>query len=141
MDGWLGRLDRSAVSALGWLAVRPRWAAAFLVTLCLALNLPGIATLPVTDRDEARFAQATKQMLETGDFIDIRFQNDPRYKKPVGAYWLQAASVKAVRRRRDERDLGLSGALLSRHPRGGAADLVGGEGRPMDGRTRCWRRS
>ncbi len=94
MDGWLGRLDRNAVSALGWLAVRPRWAAAFLITLCLALNLPGIASLPVTDRDEARFAQATKQMLETGDFIDIRFQEDARYKKPIGAYWLQAASVK-----------------------------------------------
>jgi 4-amino-4-deoxy-L-arabinose transferase-like glycosyltransferase len=94
MDGWLGRLDRGAVLALGWLAVRPRWTAAFLVMLCLALNLPGIASLPVTDRDEARFAQATKQMLESGDFIDIRFQNDPRYKKPIGAYWLQAASVK-----------------------------------------------
>jgi 4-amino-4-deoxy-L-arabinose transferase-like glycosyltransferase len=94
MDGWLGRLDRGAVSALGWLAVRPLWAAAFLVVLCLAVNLPGIASLPVTDRDEARFAQATKQMLETGDFIDIRFQEDPRYKKPIGAYWLQAASVK-----------------------------------------------
>jgi 4-amino-4-deoxy-L-arabinose transferase-like glycosyltransferase len=31
-----------------------------------ALFLPGIATLPVTDRDSARFAQASKQMLETG---------------------------------------------------------------------------
>jgi|EndMetStandDraft_3_1072993.scaffolds.fasta_scaffold43145_2 4-amino-4-deoxy-L-arabinose transferase-like glycosyltransferase len=94
MDGWLGALDRKAVSALGWLAVRPRWTAAFLIALCLAMNLPGIASLPVTDRDEARFAQATKQMLESGDFIDIRFQDDPRYKKPIGAYWLQAASVK-----------------------------------------------
>jgi len=94
MDAWLGGLDRRAVSALGWLAVRPRWAAAFLVALCLVVNLPGIASLPVTDRDEARFAQATKQMVETGDLIDIRFQDDPRYKKPIGAYWLQAASVK-----------------------------------------------
>jgi 4-amino-4-deoxy-L-arabinose transferase-like glycosyltransferase len=93
MDGWLGRLDRNAVSALGWLAVRPGWAAAFLVALCLTMNLPGIASLPVTDRDEARFAQATKQMLESGDFIDIRFQEEARYKKPIGAYWLQAASV------------------------------------------------
>lgn len=96
MDRWLGRLDRQAVSALGWLAVRPSWAAAFLVLFCLALHLPGIATLPVTDRDEARFAQATKQMLETGDFIDIRFQDDPRYKKPIGIYWLQSVSVAAL---------------------------------------------
>jgi hypothetical protein len=66
MDAWLAQLDRKAVAALGWLAVRPRWAAAFLVALCLVVNLPGIAALPVTDRDEARFAQASKQMVETG---------------------------------------------------------------------------
>jgi len=96
MDRWLGKLDRRAVTALGWLAVRPRWAALFLVLFCVALHLPGLATLPVTDRDEARFAQATKQMLETGDFIDIRYQDDPRYKKPIGIYWLQAVSVAAL---------------------------------------------
>src|SRR6185312_12445454 len=44
-------------------------------------------------RDEARFAQATKQMLETGEYIDIHFQDEVRYKKPVGIYWLQAAAV------------------------------------------------
>ncbi|MBI3444413.1 MAG: glycosyltransferase family 39 protein [Magnetospirillum sp.] len=32
-------------------------------------------------------------MLETGDFIRIQFQSEMRAKKPVGAYWLQAASV------------------------------------------------
>ena len=62
-----------------------------LLVLCLVLFLPGIAELPVTDRDEARFAQATKQMLETGDFVDIRFQDEPRWKKPIGIYWMQAA--------------------------------------------------
>ena len=51
-------------------------------------------TLPPTDRDEARFVQATKQMLETGDYVDIRFQDAHRYKKPIGIYWLQAAAVK-----------------------------------------------
>ena len=45
------------------------------------------------DRDEPRYTQATKQMLETGDFIDIRFQSEARHKKPVGIYWMQAASV------------------------------------------------
>ncbi len=93
MDRWLGGLDRDAAAALGWLTLRPRFAAAFLIALCAVMALPGIATLPVTDRDEARFAQATKQMLETGDYVDIRFQDDPRYKKPIGIYWLQALSV------------------------------------------------
>ncbi len=49
----------------------------------------------MTDRDEARFVQATKQMVETGDWIDIRLQDEPRYKKPIGIYWLQGAAVLA----------------------------------------------
>ncbi len=35
-------------------------------------------------------------MLETGNFVDIRFGHEPRYKKPVGIYWLQAAATEAV---------------------------------------------
>jgi 4-amino-4-deoxy-L-arabinose transferase-like glycosyltransferase len=55
--------------------------------------LAGVFTVQTLDRDEARYAQATAQMLESGDFVDIRFQEDPRHKKPVGIYWLQAVSV------------------------------------------------
>lgn len=58
--------------------------------------LPGQTTLPPTDRDEARFVQASRQMLETGDFIDIRFQDEARHKKPVGIYWLQSLSAAAA---------------------------------------------
>ncbi len=64
-----------------------------LTLLCLVLMLPGLSSLPPMDRDESRFMQATRQMLETGDFIRIQFQQEMRAKKPVGAYWLQAASV------------------------------------------------
>ena len=66
---------------------------ALLAVLCLGLYLPGIAALPPLDRDEARFAQATRQMLVTGDFLRARFQDEARNKKPIGIYWLQAASV------------------------------------------------
>jgi len=55
--------------------------------------LSGVFTVQPLDRDEARYAQATTQMLESGDYIDIRFQDAERYKKPVGIYWLQALSV------------------------------------------------
>ncbi|HWK47575.1 MAG TPA: glycosyltransferase family 39 protein [Stellaceae bacterium] len=64
-----------------------------LVLLSLALFTPGIATIPPVDRDEARYIQATRQMLETHDFVQIRFQDEARNKKPVGVYWLQAALV------------------------------------------------
>jgi 4-amino-4-deoxy-L-arabinose transferase-like glycosyltransferase len=66
---------------------------AVLAILSLASFLPGFFQIPPVDRDEARFAQATKQMIETGDYVDIRFQDEARYKKPVGIYWLQAAVV------------------------------------------------
>src|SRR5271170_772367 len=70
---------------------------ALLGFLCLCLYLPGLAAIPVLDRDEARFAQATRQMLETGDFLHIRFQDEARNNKPAGIYWLQAAAVGALR--------------------------------------------
>ncbi|MFL2660874.1 MAG: ArnT family glycosyltransferase [Alphaproteobacteria bacterium] len=54
--------------------------------------LQGVFDLPVMDRDEARFATASKTMLHTKDFIDIRMVDEPRYKKPVGIYWLQTFS-------------------------------------------------
>lgn len=60
---------------------------------CLMIMLPGLASLPPLDRDESRFMQATRQMLESGDFIRIQFQDEMRAKKPAGAYWLQAFSV------------------------------------------------
>src|SRR5207248_10805322 len=83
-------MGRDRVWLSGW---RPY---ALLAALCFALYLPGIATLPPLDRDEARFAQATRQMLETGDFLRIRFQDEARNKKPAGIYWLQAAAVGAL---------------------------------------------
>lgn len=72
--------------------VRPYLA---LLLLCLGLYIPGQAAVPPLDRDESRYMQASKQMLETGDFVAIRFQETPRNKKPVGIYWAQAAAVAA----------------------------------------------
>ena len=73
---------------------RPRYLPYFLLLLLsLALFVPGQASLPPLDRDESRYTQATAQMFETGNFVDIRFQDQPRYLQPAGIYWLQAASV------------------------------------------------
>lgn len=64
-----------------------------LFLLCFIAWVPGFFTLPPLDRDESRFAQASKQMIETGNYVDIRYSIGPRYKKPVGIYWMQAAST------------------------------------------------
>ena len=64
-----------------------------LIVFAVFAALAGLTTLPPLDRDEARFAQATAQMLETGDYVTIRLQEKERNKKPVGIHWMQAASV------------------------------------------------
>jgi 4-amino-4-deoxy-L-arabinose transferase-like glycosyltransferase len=74
----------------GW---RGPAAAAF---IAFVAGLPGLLAVPPLDRDESRFAQATAQMLESGDFVVIQFQDQPRFKKPVGIHWLQAATVELV---------------------------------------------
>src|SRR5713226_2854325 len=71
-------------------------AMAVLLAVALLGFLPGFFSIPPIDRDEARFAQATKQMVESGEYVDIRFQDEVRYKKPVGIYWLQAGVVKTA---------------------------------------------
>lgn len=65
------------------------------LAVMLIASLAGIFTLPVMDRDEARFAQATAQMLETRDFVRISFLDEDRNKKPVGIHWIQLATVSA----------------------------------------------
>ena len=90
------RLDKAGAALADWMdggAARPY---AVLAVLCLALYLPGFFSIPPTDRDESRFAQASKQMIATGDYVDIRYQDTPRHKKPIGIYWLQAASVQLL---------------------------------------------
>ena len=69
------------------------------VSLCVLVvfsisSLIAHHTVMPTDRDESRFAQASKQMAATGDLVVVRFQNELRAKKPAGIYWLQSASAK-----------------------------------------------
>ncbi|MFT5932704.1 MAG: 4-amino-4-deoxy-L-arabinose transferase-like glycosyltransferase, partial [Hyphomonas sp.] len=71
----------------GWKA----WVLLFVITFGAAA--PGVFILPALDRDESRFAQASKQMLESGDYIRLRYQDELRNKKPAGIHWLQAGST------------------------------------------------
>ena len=75
-----------------------RWHILILALLTLALILPGLASLPVIDRDEARFAQASVQMADTDDLLNIKFQDEARNKKPAAAYWAQTAMIETFSR-------------------------------------------
>ncbi|WP_421788095.1 ArnT family glycosyltransferase [Hyphobacterium sp.] len=85
LSDWIeGGETRWGLTTRAWLAL------AIVALLALA---PGLTSMPVMDRDEARYAQAASQMLETGDFVDIRFQEDPRHVKPAGIYWMQVMTA------------------------------------------------
>src|SRR5258706_2014831 len=88
--------SRRLVAAFDFATASHFRAIVFLLLCGLVIFLPGFFNIPPIDRDEARFAQATKQMVESGDFVDIRFQDEVRYKKPVGIYWMQAAVVETA---------------------------------------------
>ncbi len=90
-------LERAAMDLL-----ETRWPRLLLVAFCLLTWLPGLFTLPPTDRDESRFAQASKQMIETGDYVRIMNGDEPRNRKPIGIYWAQAPFAALVS------DLGLA---------------------------------
>lgn len=72
------------------------WRGYVLVALiALASASFGAGRMPVTDLDESRYAQASRQMVESGDWSRIRLQEADRTVKPIGTYWLQGASAKA----------------------------------------------
>lgn len=66
---------------------------ALLLLAAFAILAPGISSLPAVDRDESRYATATTRMLDTHDWVDIRFQEQPRYLQPAGVYWLQSVTA------------------------------------------------
>ena len=69
------------------------WKPALLLgALVFLLALPQAALLPLLDRDEPRFAEASREMLQSGHFVVPTFNFAPRYAKPPLIYWCQAAS-------------------------------------------------
>jgi 4-amino-4-deoxy-L-arabinose transferase-like glycosyltransferase len=75
--------------------IETRWAYAVLGALVFLLALPGLFALPTLDRDEGRFAEASSEMMESGDYVVIRYHDELRNKKPVAIHWFQSAAVSA----------------------------------------------
>ena len=69
------------------------------IVLIPGLGIPGLGGLPVIDRDEARFAQASRQMMESNSldgWIVPRVGEKLRLNKPPVIYWLQAGVTTAI---------------------------------------------
>jgi len=61
---------------------------------CFLFHVAGTWSIPLIDRDEPRFAEASREMIERGDYIVPHFNNQLRLDKPPLAYWAQVASYK-----------------------------------------------
>lgn len=59
----------------------------------LAIFLVGNNTHALWDRDEPRYAVATREMLRTGDWVVPHFNGQIRYDKPILTYWLMASPM------------------------------------------------
>src|SRR6187397_1087931 len=62
---------------------------------CLLFHLAGTWSLPLIDRDEPRFAEASREMLQRGDYVVPFFNNQYRFDKPPLTYWCQTLSYRA----------------------------------------------
>lgn len=65
-----------------------------LLAIVLFISFFRLGSVTLFDVDEAVFSEATKEMLENGDWITPTYNGENRYDKPVLFYWLMAASYK-----------------------------------------------
>jgi len=70
---------------------RPFRTALIFFAAVVLLALPQAALLPLLDRDEPRFAEASREMIQSGNYVIPTFNGQPRYAKPPLIYWCQAA--------------------------------------------------
>ncbi|QIK37755.1 glycosyltransferase family 39 protein [Caldichromatium japonicum] len=66
---------------------------AFLILIVALSFFWQLGAVPLYDLDEGAFAEATREMLESGNYITPHRDGEPRYDKPILIYWLQAVSV------------------------------------------------
>jgi 4-amino-4-deoxy-L-arabinose transferase-like glycosyltransferase len=63
-----------------------------LLLVCFFTFFLGLGSQPITDADEAYYAESSREMVESGDWLTPRFNYEHRWEKPVLYYWLTAAT-------------------------------------------------
>ena len=67
-----------------------------LLFFCFFTFFLGLGSQAITDADEAFYAEASREMVESGDWLTPRFNYQHRWEKPVLYYWLTAATYLAT---------------------------------------------
>jgi 4-amino-4-deoxy-L-arabinose transferase-like glycosyltransferase len=79
--------------ALGWVLASRFRVILFLGVCGLGLLGAGTWSLPLIDRDEPRFAGATREMVAAGEWVIPYFNGEYRFDKPVLIYWLMRIGI------------------------------------------------
>ncbi|MBI5327059.1 MAG: phosphatase PAP2 family protein [Deltaproteobacteria bacterium] len=82
------------VSMFLFSGVKKQWKAGFFFSIAVFLSFFKLGGLLLFDTDEAAYSAATREMLETGNYITPTFNYEPFYDKPILFYWLQAVVFK-----------------------------------------------
>ena len=86
-------LDRFARRWVAVLAERTGAGLAALLILAGLCYFPGQTVVPAVDRTEGVVALASRHVLETGHLLEPRWGDNLQTFRPVGTFWVQAATV------------------------------------------------
>jgi 4-amino-4-deoxy-L-arabinose transferase-like glycosyltransferase len=67
-----------------------------LVLLAALTFLVGLGRGPITDADEAFYAESAREMVASGDWVTPHYNYEPRFQKPILYYWMTAATYAAA---------------------------------------------
>ena len=66
----------------------------FMLIFVSVFSAVGVSfSLPLFDLDEGAFSAATREMIESGNWVSTYLNGVPRHDKPILIYWFQAVSV------------------------------------------------
>lgn len=64
------------------------------IALAILVSFFNLGSIPLFDVDEAVFSEATKEMVQSGNWTTPTYNDINRYDKPILFYWLMAVSYK-----------------------------------------------
>lgn len=73
-------------------AISPQKQRLLLLIGCVILFGVWMCRVPLIEPDEVRYAEATREMFESRNFIMPYYNYEHRYEKPIFYYWVQSAS-------------------------------------------------
>lgn len=78
---------------LNFEALSPAKTRLFIVVIAAVLFLPFLGKVHLFDWDEINFAEASREMIETGDYLRVHIDYEPFYEKPPLFFWVQVTSM------------------------------------------------